>query len=111
MIKENWWKGLGVLLVFISLTVGMLTPLRPGIVGLLPLQINAGTTVDFEIEGYNSHFSKDLKMDVWLWLDTAHVITASRVQVTGPQLIKASFDIPANLPDDVKREAKLSIQL
>lgn len=108
MIKENWWKGLGVLLVFISLTVGMLTPLRPGIVGLQPLQINAGTKVDFEIEGYNSQFSKDEKMDVWLWLDTDHVITASAVQVAGYQSIKATFDIPTNLPDDIKREAKLS---
>ncbi len=107
-MKWNWWKILGITFIFISLTVGMLIPLRPGIVGLNPLQITAGQTVQFDLEGYNTNFTNSKEAKAWLWLDKDHIVKANAVQVIDNQLVKAEFDIPEHLPEKEKRTAKLS---
>ena len=107
-MKWNWWKILGILFIFISLTVGMLIPLRPGIVGLNPVQITAGQAIQFDLEGYNTNFSNSNETKAWLWLDKEHIIKAKTVQVIDNQIVKVGFDIPEHLPEREKRTVKLS---
>ena len=108
-MEWKWWKILGILFIFISLTVGMLTPLRPGIVGLSPIKIEAGNQVTFQLEGYNTTFSKSNPVKGWLWIDKNHVINATKSEVINEQRVNLVFEVPFNIPFHQNREAKVSI--
>ena len=105
----NWWKYAAVGLILLSLTVGMLTPLRPGIIDLSPTQTDAGQTVVFEALGYNSNFEKENPPLAWLWLNKDHVLDAKNVEVVDYRRLKLTFDLPAVFPNEETRIGRIMV--
>lgn len=96
-LKRYFWKWLGVLLIVYSLIAGMLIPLGPGIVRVDPVRTESGSTVEMQVEGYNSRYDQADVM-AWLKLDERHALKATRIQVTDSRHLTAAFDIPAAFP-------------
>ena len=105
----TWWKYAAIGLILISLIVGMLTPLRPGIIELSPTQTEAGKTVTFEATGYNSNFEASNPPLGWLYLNKDHIVDAKTVEVVDYQRLKLTFDIPAVFPTDEMRLARIMV--
>jgi heme exporter protein C len=64
LLKDQWWKYIGALLLLYALIGGMLVPLGPGIRSIYPVSIKSDTSVNFTITGYHTHFeeTKDLQV-------------------------------------------------
>lgn len=103
MMKKHWWKILGVLLVLYSLIVGMLVPLKPGILRMTPNKAQAGETITAQIVGYNTRYTQsEVPVRAWLKLDSAHTLAARRVEVLDDRHLRAEFDLPRLLPSPKK---------
>lgn len=109
MVKMTWWKYAAIGLIAISLLVGMLTPLRPGIIELTPTQTEAGKSVEFEVIGYNSNFDASNPPLAWLFLNQDHITDATKVEVVDYQRLKLTFDIPSVFPTEEMRLARISV--
>lgn len=96
-MKNNWWKILGIILLLYAFLFGILTPLKPGLPSVYPINGKTGNTLTLDITGYNTHFEKATKQRVWLKLADQSVLATSVVATSSNQL-KATFDIPAFLP-------------
>lgn len=96
-MKNNWWKILGVTLLLYSFLFGILTPLKPGLPSVYPINGQTGNTLNLSITGYNTHFAEAKKQRVWLKLGEQSLLAKSLVSSSSNQL-KATFDIPAFLP-------------
>ena len=107
-MKKHWWKALGVLILLYVLTVGMLTPLHPGIITVYPRKAQSGSTLEVRINGYNTHFeAASGELSVWLkpdstgrygTTDSSLWISGLITQVDSDTAITATFDIPQFLP-------------
>lgn len=53
-----WWKWMSIVLFVYVITRGLLVPLKPGILNINPSRFQVGQSVEFEIEGYNSFYTK-----------------------------------------------------
>ena len=95
-MKQMWWKILGVLILLYVLTVGMLTPLKPGIVDISGFQTKAGATKTYDIKGYNTHYLA-ANTYAWLKLDENNLLLANTQAHTDTEL-SATFDIPLSFP-------------
>lgn len=96
-MRQSWWKILGVLIMLYVLTVGMLTPLKPGITDISGSQVRAGRPAILGISGYNTHFLEgDTK--VWLKLDSDNIIEANSVKAQSDTQLGATFRIPEYFP-------------
>ncbi|MCB0664512.1 MAG: cytochrome c biogenesis protein CcsA [Saprospiraceae bacterium] len=95
--KRDWWKLLGVILIIYSLIFGMLVPLGPGIVRVHPVRTIAGSTLEMNVEGYNSHYDES-EVSAWLKLDERFALEASRVDVIDRRHLTAIFEIPVAFP-------------
>lgn len=105
LIKKNWWKALGVLILFYVFIAGMLVPLKPGITQVNPRSAQAGEEITVELEGYNTHFDKaEDSMRVWLKMDEKLSLAAKTVKVNGPRSASAVFDLPAYLPSEQRHQ-------
>jgi heme exporter protein C len=105
MIKKHWWKALAVLLVFYSLFMGMLVPLRMGIVtDKTDLTMQAGKSQSLKINCYNARFQKEqegiLQARVRVAQDKA--ICASKIEVLDQRNLQLTFDLPALETDSIK---------
>ena len=105
-MKGLWWKLLSIVLMLYVVIAGMLVPLAPGIQAVSPRNLEAGTTSTLAISAYNTSFSADDKLRVWLKLgspgavgqvDTA--LRATSIRVVNPQQVEATFTVPAYLPE------------
>ncbi|MEM6320821.1 MAG: cytochrome c biogenesis protein CcsA [Bacteroidota bacterium] len=99
MIKEHWWKFLGIALILYGFFFGILTPLKPGLPSVYPFNGKAGTTLDLTIEGYNTHFDSAEKQRVWLKLND-YEMTATKLEPISANFLKATFDLPQFLPTE-----------
>lgn len=100
-MKNNWWKTLGVLLILYSLLMGLLTPLRTGIVEASPKSANAGETFELNVTGYNSFYTENMdELRAWLKLDSIRALTASNVNVLNDRELALTFKVPSHLPSD-----------
>ncbi len=98
-MKKNWWKILGVILVIYVLIAGMLVPLKPGIVKVLPGSIQTGDQVNLVVTGYNSFYTKAQgPIRAWLKLDDDRALGATEVEVKSDRQLAIRFDIPKYLP-------------
>jgi len=100
-MKNNWWKILGILLLLYALLFGLLTPLRPGLPSVYPINGQAGNTITLNISGYNTHFDAAKKQRVWLKLDDQSLLAKS-ITATASNQLAATFDIPTFLPSTDK---------
>jgi len=99
MIRQSWWKILGVVLVLYSIIVGMLVPLGPGISRVTPSAADTGDTLNLRVEGYNSHYqSASGSMRAWLKLNDELALGAQRITVIDERTVDIRFQIPAFLP-------------
>lgn len=102
-MKKHWWKILGVVLVTYSLIVGMLVPLKPGIVEVSPGSCSTGDTISLKVKGYNSNFlSEKDNLRGWLKMDSIHVLTGKKIEVIDDRNLGISFEIPQHLPSNKK---------
>lgn len=102
MVK-HWWKALGVLIIIYTFIAGMLVPLRPGIVDVVPSSIRTGEEVKVEVKGYNSNFEKAQdSLRAWLKMDNDRALAASRIEVKNDQELTATFNVPEYLPINSK---------
>lgn len=111
-MKKHWWKALGVLILLYVLTVGMLTPLHPGIIGVYPRAAQAGSQVEIHITGYNTHFQQAAaELSVWLKPDSIGLlnngdsslwISGIITKIESDTALNVKFDIPQFLPSSQK---------
>lgn len=98
---KYWWKALGVLIILYILLVGMLTPLKTGILEATPASLHTGQEATVTVKGYNSNFTKEKeKLRAWLKMDSVRAIAASRIDVVDDREVKLTFPIPTFLPVD-----------
>lgn len=149
MLRQKWWKILGVMIMLYVLIGGLLTPLQPGIHNAIahpsdhPLGIEedqetndenqeldssksldktdqtayidpyaamSGTRTKVEIHGYNTNFDKAFTNNVFLKLDSVHLIKAIKSRAYSCNLLLATFDIPSDVPTkDLLKPATLIV--
>lgn len=101
MLYKSWWKILGVLLLVYAFTVGLLVPLKPGILSVTPASIKTGVKAELKVEGYNSNYSKaEDSLRAWLKLNDEKALMASEIEILNDQELVAAFDIPEYLPSN-----------
>ncbi|WP_231915329.1 cytochrome c biogenesis protein [Lewinella sp. 4G2] len=111
MMRQNWWKILGVLLVVYGIVFGMLVPLKPNLVSVSPRSATPGESVTLEVIGYNTSFlgaAPDSGRDelgaragakAWVRAGDGLAISASEVKIKDDRRATLRFDIPSYLPD------------
>ncbi len=100
-MRKYWWKILGVALIIYSFTLGLLVPLKPGIYHFSPGSMVSGQTVNLDITGYNTFYTKaNDPIRVWLKYNDDFTIAARQVKVLDDRKLSASFDIPKYLPSN-----------
>jgi len=98
-MKQHWYKIMAVLILLYVFTVGMLVPLKPGIVGVQPSSVRTGQDVQLQVEGYNSHYlDGHQNMRAWLKLDDERALAAKNIQVISDREMTLDFSIPEYLP-------------
>ena len=97
-IAKYWWKLSGVvILLYVVLFRGFLTPLHPGILNFSPSVAFSDSIYSVAVESYNTHF--DLNENrVWLRLPNDSLLKAKQTEVHSAVSISASFDIPGDIP-------------
>ncbi|WP_020537668.1 cytochrome c biogenesis protein CcsA [Lewinella cohaerens] len=99
LIRQYWWKALGVLILLYVFVVGMLVPLKPGITLVAPSSAKTGQELILEIEGYNTNFDKaEDTLRMWLKMDNERSLAAKSIDVIGPRNARVAFNIPDYLP-------------
>ncbi|MEL7247244.1 MAG: cytochrome c biogenesis protein CcsA [Bacteroidota bacterium] len=103
LIRQHWWKALGVLILIYVFIAGMLIPLKPGITIVTPSSTRTGGELIIEVEGYNTNFDQaGDAVRMWLKMDDERSLQAKRVEVLGPTRAQAAFIIPEYLPSNQK---------
>jgi len=98
-MKKHWYKIAAVLILLYVFTVGMLVPLKPGIVGVKPSAVRTGQEVQLQVEGYNSNYLDGKNgMRAWLKLDDQRALAAKNIEVISDREVKMDFSIPEYLP-------------
>jgi len=98
-LKKNWWKILGVVIVFYSIIAGLLIPLAPGIDAVYPSSAKSGQDLQLEIRGYNSSYlTAQTTLQVWLKADSTYFIPGEIQNIENETKFTAKFDIPEQLP-------------
>ncbi len=100
-MKKHWWKVLAAILVLYSLLIGMLLPLRPGIVSnKTSLRFIVGQenkiTVHFYNARYQSEKADEIKARVRLTEKEEEYkgICAKRVEIKNDNELELYFDVP-----------------
>ena len=95
MIKRNWWKATGALLLLFSVIAGLLIRMGPGILQITPNNGSVTDTVHIHITGYATHFkSSGDPLQAWILNDSARIhLCADEVIVSSEIDAEASFRI------------------
>jgi heme exporter protein C len=94
-MKKHWWKALGVLIIFYTFFAGILTPLKPGILSLEPAIIQAGSTVRFNVVGYNTHFKQtENELNAWLVRRDGRLLPAEQRLIESETTMQLVFQVP-----------------
>ncbi|MEM9822043.1 MAG: cytochrome c biogenesis protein CcsA [Bacteroidota bacterium] len=101
-MKKHWWKILGVILLVYSFLVGMLVPLKPGIVSASPANFKTGDRAQIMVEGYNTFYQKGEVHRAWLKLADDQQLAAQQIQVISDTKMKIDFVLPVTLPGEDK---------
>lgn len=103
-LVRNWWKGLGVLLVLGSITIGLLTKTGPGVAVVSPGVVDASSTFSFTLTGYNTDFYGESAPSVWLKYKD-RLFCADAVLVEDIKTLRVSFPPFDHRIDTVSRIA------
>jgi heme exporter protein C len=103
MLYKHGWKILGVAIIVYVFLAGMLVPLKPGIVGVTPQSVYAGSKVSLQVKGYNTHyFQASNEMRAWLKMDDKHFLFPEMILINNDRDLKLVFYIPRYLPASEK---------
>lgn len=103
MMKQYWWKILGVLILLYTFTAGMTVPLKPGISGVSPSSITTGEELRLSVKGYNSNFDQaEEQLRAWLKFDEERALAAKQISVKDARTLELIFSIPEYLPSRQK---------
>jgi heme exporter protein C len=99
-----WWKALSVLLIFYTIIVGMIVPLKPAIQTVKPDNAKTGTDLALSVTGYNTSLldANAQPIRAWLKLDEKHAILAQNIDIQANTQAKINFKIPQHLPTTIK---------
>jgi len=110
-MKKHWWKAFSVLILLYVFVVGLLVPLKPGILEVSSSDVQSGEEVTIEVKGYNSFYQKGEKgLRAWLKLDAQNALAAKEIKVHNDRKLNLTFSIPQYLPTP-KRVNELSLIL
>ena len=110
VMRQQWWKILGVLILVYSLLAGMLVPLKPNVLTVTPNSATLGATTELELLGYNTAFTRDAGSSrAWLNYGDGFALEADRVEVLDDRRAKLRFTLPRYLPTDRAENKKLSL--
>lgn len=95
-----WWKILSVVLLLYVFTAGLLVPLKPGITYVTPAAVKTGQTVELQLHGYNSFYTRSPVSDIRVWLeyDSSNAIAGRNIRVLSDTTLAVIFELPAGLP-------------
>lgn len=99
-MKGLSWKLLTVGLLIYIWIAGLLVPLRPGIFSVSPGLVEIGSTVELDVKLFQTDLELEEEVVMWLKYDTACYLKTTSAEVLGPRRVKATFDLPENLPKD-----------
>ncbi|NNF35840.1 MAG: cytochrome c biogenesis protein CcsA [Saprospiraceae bacterium] len=97
-MNQWWWKVLGIVLIFYTVIVGMLTPLKPGVIDVSPQRIEAGMDVTISVTGYNNHFNEAKENRAYLKVGESSFLPGEPVEIMDHNTIKFQFNIPEVVP-------------
>ena len=100
---------MGVVLVIYTLTVGLLTPLKPGIVGVIPQKLYKGQTNKIEVRGYNQNFDLAKENQAYIRIKDSIYIRSNSARVVDYNTIEFNFDIPIDAIKDSVAIASLNV--
>ena len=95
-MKKNWWKILGIIILFYVFTAGLLIPLNSGILEVDNNRLTTGQQTTLTITGYNTSFTNN-NYDVYLKCQDKF-IAASSFAVENDQKLQVVLDVPYQLP-------------
>lgn len=101
-MKLSWWKILCIIILCYAFLGGLLMPLKPGILNVNPTSVKTGSSVEIQIDGYNTTFEKSGLIRCWLKFDSTHFLIAKQVKVLNDRKIAALFQMPNLLPSNAK---------
>jgi heme exporter protein C len=103
MMKKHGWKASGVIILLYTFFMGLLTPLKTGILDATPSSIRTGQEFTLTVKGYNSFYTQSkTELRAWLKMDNERAIAAKKIEVNGDRDAALTFNIPANLPSQQK---------
>ena len=117
-MKKWWWKILGIIIVLVTTYIGLMTPLAPGVYKVssqdpkdsLFVNVNSGEKVALTITGYNTFFKTSETVNVWLVVDSNHVIKGTEVYPLSETTLQTNFQVPAKFPfEKESKPAKLIV--
>lgn len=103
MLRQYWWKILGVLIMCYVIIVGLLTPLNPGIMDSRPYTAKAGSAIELDVKGYNTHFLDGEEQVAYLKNKNQDVVESRKFATKDNQSTLVHFDLPYELVN--KRES------
>lgn len=103
-MKRNWWKYLSGLILIYVLFVGMLTPLKPGIVSLKPMSATGGQKIELTVGCYNAHLNSVLQNQAFLKLSDQKVIRAVAIEEKSSNEARLTFNLPKSLSTGKAKE-------
>lgn len=91
-------KYFGGILILYSLIAGLMVPLKPGILSVEPIVLDAGKQSLLTVKGYNTSFDSKDGLQVFLKLKDGSFIESSNNLVRSNNVMQIAFQIPAKLP-------------
>lgn len=96
LMKKHWWKALAVLILLYTFFMGLLVPLKPGLIDVEPAIIEAGKPVTFSVKGYNTNFlSEKSSLQAWLVRRDGKLIKPLQTDIADETTMQLNFEVPA----------------
>ena len=99
LIRQSWWKWLGVLILVYVFIAGLLVPIKPNVPTVNYEDPQLGQALTLEVIGYNTHFLEQAdETRAWLRLTQAGEIgpgiAMSDLEVIDDRQASLTFNLP-----------------
>ncbi len=91
-------KYIGAGLIVYSLIAGLLVPLKPGILAVEPVTLDAGKQSVIHVTGYNTHFEEGKELSAFLKFNDGTFLESANNLVRSGNKMDIAFHIPYPLP-------------
>ncbi|MEM7571518.1 MAG: cytochrome c biogenesis protein CcsA [Bacteroidota bacterium] len=105
LIRQSWWKWLGVLILIYVFIAGLLVPIKPNVPTVIYEDPELGQSFTLGVVGYNTHFQEQAGTTrAWLRLtkdgQIGPGIAMSSIEVLDDRRANLTFNLPAGIPSD-----------